>query len=230
MTTVTLQEKPWWVIHDQRGNRSVKREGESWWSFEVSPVTWKALIITCIVFDQRPLTIGTLSVGLSRVTKRLKPRRLTNCRISRQDRDVTHFNILYILVRADKNMLGERKVGNVYRQVMLMGIDMQWKIELNVVYLCEFMDQEQRSSAIVLLAGLGKSENTDGSRRWMAIASYRFSDQINITILRRDAEQDATRRCKRVARNRKVSKRPYCDSAEWRKRRKGAVKRIHAFS
>lgn len=91
------------------------------------------------------------------------------------------------------------------------------------------MDQQQRSSAIVLFAGLGKSENTDGSRRCMAIAPYRFSDQINIAILRRDVEQDATRRCKHVARNRKVSKRPYCDSAEWRKRRKGAVKRIHAL-
>lgn len=53
-------------------------------------------------FRSEPLTIGTLATGLSRVTKRLKPRRLTNCRISRQDRDVTHFNILYILVRADK--------------------------------------------------------------------------------------------------------------------------------
>lgn len=91
------------------------------------------------------------------------------------------------------------------------------------------MDQQQRSSAIVLFAGLGKSENTDGSRRCMAIAPYRFSDQINIAILRRDVEQDATRRRKHVARNRKVSKRPYCDSAEWRKRRKGAVKRIHAL-
>lgn len=92
------------------------------------------------------------------------------------------------------------------------------------------MDQEQRSSAIVLFAGLGKSENTDGSRRWMAIAPYRFSDHINIAILRQDTEQDATRRCKRVARNRKVSKRQYCDSAERRMRRMGAVKRIHALS
>ena len=86
----------------------VKREGESWWNFEVSPVTWKASIITCIAFDQRPFTIGILAASLSRVRKRLKPRHLTNCRISRQDRDVTHFNIPYILVRADKKV---QKVG-----------------------------------------------------------------------------------------------------------------------